>query len=354
VSFSFSSFVSLLAIFLVLQSVGLNYHVNQFSRHISGPKVYISFSRFSVFLVIFQIIQCFCLLFHVFQFCHNNTRPIVCISHISRFSLSHHIPDPKVCVSHFARFSVFFSIFHVLPCEFLIFLVFQFFSPYYRSYNVSFSLSLLISVLAIFHVLKCAFLIFHVFQCFSPYSRSCSVCVSFFTFISFLATIQFLQCVFFVLHLFTVSRHIPGPTVCVSHLARFSVLLAIFNVLPWCFSFSSFVHFLAIFQVLQCEFLIFHVFKCSRSYIVCVSFSMFFSFLTTIQVQQCVFLFFFTHFSVSRHITSSTVCVSNFARFSVFLAIFQVLPCEFLIFLVCQIYRQFPGHTVFVSHFPHL
>ena len=42
---------------------------------------------------------------------------------------------------------------------------------------------------------------------------------------------------------FSVSRHMPGPKVCVSHYSRFSV-------------------FLAIFQVLQCVLFIFHVFQC--------------------------------------------------------------------------------------------
>ena len=79
---------------------------------------------------------------------------------------------------------------------------------------------------------------------------------------------------------FSVSRHIPGPTVCISHFSRFSV-------------------FLAIFQVLQCAFLIFHVFQCflpySRSYSVSVSFSMFFSFF--------------------RITPGPTVCISHFLLF---------------------------------------
>ena len=122
------------------------------------------------------------------------------------------------------------TIFQVLQCVFLTVHVFQCFSPYFMSYHVSFSFSSFISFLAIFQVLNCVCLILHVFQCFSPYSRSYSVCVllhlcqfslhnsgptvtSYFTFI-------------------TVSRHIPGPTVTVSHYACFSVFLGIFHVLP--------------------------------------------------------------------------------------------------------------------------
>jgi hypothetical protein len=40
------------------------------------------------------------------------------------FSISRHIPGSTVCESHFALFSVFLAIFHVLPFEFLIFLLY--------------------------------------------------------------------------------------------------------------------------------------------------------------------------------------------------------------------------------------
>ena len=92
---------------------------------------------------------------------------------------------------------------------------------------------------------------------------------------------------------------------------------------------------LTMFQVLQCAFLIFHVFHffspCSRSYSVCVSFYMIFNFLAIIH-------FYSVHFSF-------------FTFFSVSLVIFYVLPCEFLIFLLCQISSHIPGPIVFVSIF---
>ena len=88
------------------------------------------------------------------------------------FSVSRHIPGPTVCVTHFSRFSVFLPIFHVLPCEVLIFLISQF------------------------------------------------------------------------------SRHIPGPNVCVSHFPRFSVFSPYSRTNCVCFSFSTFFSFLTIFQVL--------------------------------------------------------------------------------------------------------
>ena len=106
-------------------------------------------------------------------------------------------------------------------------------------------------------VLQCAFLIFHAFHCFSTYPRSYSELFSFSKF-------------------FSVSRHIPCHTVFISHFPHFSV-------------------FLAIFQVIKCVCLIFHVFL------------------------------------VSCHIPSPTVCISHFLCFSVFLALFQILKCPFLV-----------------------
>ena len=95
---------------------------------------------------------------------------------------------------------------------------------------------------------------------------------------------------------FQFSCHMPGPTLYIYNFLCFSVFLAIFQVLP-------------------CEILIFLV-------------SQFF-----------------------RHITGPTVWVSHFSRFLRFLAIFQVLPCLFLIFLVCQFSQHIPDTTVHVSHF---
>ena len=145
---------------------------------------------------------------------------------------------------------------------------------------------------------------------------------------------------------------------CVSHFACFSV-------------------FLAIFQFLQCAFLIFHVSQCfspfSRSYSVCfLIFHVFRCFLPYSMSYLILHVFQF-----SRHNTIPTVWISNilcfslylailqvqecvcvcvcvcvFARFSVFLAIFNVLPCEVLIFLICQVPRYIPGPTIWISQFP--
>ena len=118
------------------------------SRHIPDQTGFVShFSRFSVFMSFFMsynvnfsfstffsslaIIQVYCVYFSFFMF----------------FSVSSSILGRTVFVSHFARFSVFFAIFQVLPCEFLIFFLCHFFfSPYSRSYSVCVPFSTFFSV----------------------------------------------------------------------------------------------------------------------------------------------------------------------------------------------------------------
>jgi hypothetical protein len=182
------------------------------------------------------------------------------------------------------------------------------FSPRSMSYQVIFSFPELVSFLAIFQVLQSAFLIFHVFQCFSPYSISYDVCVSFFTFFNFLPIIQTYSAyfTFFTLSVFlsifqlynvcdsfsTVFflclffHHIPGPTVCISHFLCFSMFLFHISCSKVCVSqfprfsifspnsnpkvsISHFSHsslFFAKFQFLQCVFLIVNVIQCFSPY----------------------------------------------------------------------------------------
>ena len=128
--------------------------------------------------------------------------------------------------------------------------------------------------LTIFQVLKCAFLIFHVFQFFRHIS---SPTVLFFpSFPGFFTIFQVLL-VHFSSFVFQFYLHIPGPTVCIFHFPRFSVFLAIFQTYSLSFSFSTFF---------QC------LLQYSRSYSVLFSFSKFFSFLAIFQVQECAFLIF--------------------------------------------------------------
>ena len=150
-----------------------------------------------------------------------------------------------------------------------------------------------------------------------PYSRAYSVYFSFSTF-------------------FSLSSHIPGQTVFVSHFPSFWLFLAINSSPTVCIS-----------QFLR--------FQCSSpyftSYCLCFSFSIIYTFLTIFQVLQCAFLIF-SLFTVSRHITPPTVHVYNFPWFSVNSTLFQVLQCAFLTFLVFQFFRHIGDHTVFSSHFP--
>ena len=152
---------------------------------------------FSVFLAIFQVLKCVFLIFCDFHF-------------------SHHIPGPTVCISHFSRFSVI--------------------SSFFKSSMGCFSFSMIFSFLAIFHVLQWTFLNYP-------------------TFSVFLALFHVLKCVFLIFWDFQVSRHIPGPTVSISHFSPFAVISWFFKSSSGCFSFSMIFSFLAIFPVLEWTFL---------------------------------------------------------------------------------------------------
>ena len=139
-----------------------------------------------------------------------------------------------------------------------------------------FSYSVIFSFLAIFQVLQCAFLvfhIFHVFQWFRHFSSRQVECFSFsmvkfsciiprprWTFLNyppfsvFLAIYQVLKWVFLTFRDFQVSRHIPVPSVCISHFSRFLVISSFFKSSSGCFSFSMIFSFLAIFHVLDGHF----------------------------------------------------------------------------------------------------
>ena len=198
----------------------------QVSHYNPGPTVYIChFSTFSVFFAIFQVLPCE---FLIFLFCE----------------FSCHIPGPTGYISHFSRFSLFLTIFQVLQWVCLIFQFFEFtlpipvptmwvshfrlsvFSPYSWSYSVCVSFSTFSIFLALFQVLTCTFLIFHIFPRLSLYTRSYHASFSFSLLVSFLTIFQVLQCaflIFLIFHIFSVSFHIPAHTVCVSHFPRFLV-----------------------------------------------------------------------------------------------------------------------------------
>jgi len=156
----------------------------------------------------------------------------------------------------------------------------------------------------------------HVFQCFLPYFMSYNV-------------------IFFIFFVCQFSRHIPGPTVCVSHIPPFSVFSPQSRSYSVFFSFSKFFSFLAIFQLLLCTVLIFHVFSV---------------FLAIFLVLPGVFhIFLLCQFSC--HMSVPTVCISHFLSFSVFSPQSRsysvcVTFCTFL-----RVSRHIPGPTVCNFHF---
>jgi hypothetical protein len=146
-----------------------------------------------------------------FSFPSHISYPKVCISHFRDFQFSRHFPGPTVCISHFSRFSVI--------------------SSFFKSSSGSFSFSMIFSFLAIFHLLQWTFLNF------PPFSV-------------FLYIFHVLKCEFPIFRDFQFSRNIPGPTVCISHFSRFSVISSFFKSSSGCFSFSMIFSFLDIFCVL--------------------------------------------------------------------------------------------------------
>ena len=123
-------------------------------------------------------------------------------SYLKFFTVSYHIPCPTVCVSHFTRFSVFLAIFHVLLCEFLIFLV------------CLFSRQIPGSTVFVSH--------FPSFFQFSHHNPGSTVCMSQFIRFSGFSPYSRSYHDFLIFHVCQFSRHIQGPTACVSHFPRFS------------------------------------------------------------------------------------------------------------------------------------
>ena len=128
---------------------------------------------------------------------------------------------------HFSRFSVI--------------------SLFFKWSSGCFLCSMIFSFLAIFHVPQWIFLNFP-------------------TFSVFLVLFHLLKYVFLILHDFHFSRHIPVPTVWISHFARFAVISSFFKSSRGCFSFSMIFSFLAIFHVPLWTFLNFLPFQFSLPY----------------------------------------------------------------------------------------
>jgi hypothetical protein len=82
------------------------------------------------------------------------------------------------------------------------------------------------------------------FLVFSPYSRYYCVTFTFFTFSVFLAIFQVYSVYVLYFTCFTVSHHIPGPTVWLSHFSRFQCFAPYSRSYSVCVSFSTFFCFL--------------------------------------------------------------------------------------------------------------
>jgi hypothetical protein len=209
VHFSFFTLISDFVIFQIVAWIFLIFHDFQVSCNIPCPTVDISnHPTFSVFLAIFHVLMCVFLIFHDFQF-------------------SRHIPGPTVCISNFSPFAVISSLF--------------------KSSSGCFSFSTIFSFLAIFHVLQWTFL-------------NCP------NFSVFLTIFHVLKCVFLIFRDFLFSRHIPCPTVCMSHFSRFAVISSFFKWSSGCFSFSTIFSFLTIFHFLQWTFQIIQLVHFSSPY----------------------------------------------------------------------------------------
>ena len=153
------------------------------------------------------------------------------------------------------------------------------------------------------------------------------MCTSHFaSFSVFLAIFQVLSCEFLIFLVGQFSRHIPGPTVCVFHFARFSV-------------------FLTIFQLLTCEFLIYFVsfFRNNPVPIVCVSHFPCFSVFSTCSRSYSVYFFHFSRFSVFLGIFQVLSHEFLFSMLVTFCAIFQVLQCTILIFHLLSVSCHISG-----------
>ena len=162
------------------------------------------------------------------------------------FSFPRHISRPKVCISHFRWYSVL--------------------SPYSRSFSVHFSFITFFSDFVIFQVVKWKFLISMIFSFLAIFPVLQWTFLNFPPFSVFLAIFHVLKYVFLILCDFHFCRHIPGPTVCISHFSRFSLISSLFKSSSVCFWYSVICSFLAIFHGLQWTFLIFQLFQFSSPY----------------------------------------------------------------------------------------
>jgi hypothetical protein len=167
----------------------------------------------------------------------------------------------------------------------------------------------------------------------------------------FLAIFQVLQCVFFIFHDFQFSRHIPRPIVCISHFPTFSVFLAIFQGIQClCLIFHVFQCFLPYSRSYRVYLSFFHVFQGFMTYItsyrVCFSISMIFSFFAILQILQCAFLIFHVFKCFSPYSRSYRVCVSFSMLFLVFSLYSWFYRLCFSFFTFLCVFCHIPDQTI--------
>ena len=106
---------------------------------------------------------------------------------------------------------------------------FSVFSSYSRSYSVHFSFFTFFSDSVIIQVDKWMFLVFNDFQFLAIFHVLLWTFLNFPPFSVFLVIFHVLKFVFLFFRDFMFSRHIPGPTVCISNFSRFSVISSFFK-----------------------------------------------------------------------------------------------------------------------------
>ena len=131
------------------------------------------------------------------------------------------------------------------------------------SYSVHYSFSHFSVFLAYFTSYSACFSISMIFlSCHNPGPTVCISILPFFC--MFLAIFQVKECLFLNLHVFRCSCHIPCPTVCVSHFPWFSVFLSFSSPTVWISHFPPFFVFLSIFDFQKSLFNIFQDYQFSR------------------------------------------------------------------------------------------
>ena len=169
------------------------------------------------------------------------------VSPFPRCQFSRHIPGPTLSNFHFSIFSVFLTIFQFIQC---LCLNFHFFKFSRQNPSTTACISQYFTYSTIFRDIS------------AP-----TVGASHIKYFSMIfAIIHVVACEFLILLVCHFSRHIPGPTMWVFHFFVGEFYRLFTGPTVGISHFSRLSVFLAIFQVIQCLSLIFHVFQCSHQH----------------------------------------------------------------------------------------